>query len=82
MVTIISSPIPVMPLPIAVVQPQMLKEPVKMPISPHNTVPPKSTTITFTPITAAANTTKYGNTFTHEISPGVKAFCTPLPIKI
>ena len=57
-VMIISSPIPVIPSPMAANQPNKSYVPVKTPTTPLNTNPSTKTTMTFTPTTAVTSTTK------------------------
>ena len=52
----ISSPMPVIPEPIAAVQPQMSNPPVNRPTRPESRMPRKSTNSTFTPAMAVAMT--------------------------
>ena len=57
-VTIMSSHIPVMPLPMAAVQSQIPNVPVSNPVIPDSRMPINNTNITFTPAIAAAKTIK------------------------
>ena len=57
-VTIINSPIPVIPFPIAAFQAQISNAPVSKPVIPDKRMPKSKTSITFIPAMAATKTTK------------------------